>query len=735
MSPMRNLAAASSVLLLAAALLPAGAKASTRLFIVNHVASNDVRAAASWGTSLALATGGGLVFADTATGTTTKVLRQSGGLPSNNLLSVTASPSGLLWIGTADRGIARLRPDGGFLRTLTSFDGLPSDRVQAFFRSGDSIWVATSGGVALFTENPANGQIALRRSDSRASTGGGLVSDDATSFAVWNDTLWCGTNAGLSTFTSGVWRARASLTAERVQALLLDRDSLWIGTKTGLRVYGGGGLGSRGLAVETLSLAAIPAGVGRGTTIGPFVETPDGAESSLGLAGLPIARVQAILRTPSSRVAAGTSAGLARLTGGAIPWEPIRSAGPEWNGGARVSTGGRNVWVTLGNAVPPGLGIGSVMRYDGASWSVLTPASTGDNLQSAGAIGVLAARDGRVWIGHCCSGSLGSSRPRTDRWDPVGNVWDLPAAYNIFTFAQAPSGRVFAAGVEHENGIYIFEGTTAALLDSLTPDNTNAGLTRNNLRGISFDGSGRAWIATVDNGIDRWNGNGTDDHGDDVWTHFAGAGFPSLQGTAIAAVSPGDVWAGTRGGAVRIANDAVDLSSTSRVNAAIGGAAVNDLAVDGDGGVWIATSGGLTRFSDKGVIEQFDTADGLADDDVVALAWDGTREILWAVTAGGISEIHPSSSLRASFDGGSYLYPNPVGAANAPVRLGGITGEVRGEIRDLTGNRLRSFTANPAAPTMWDLRDERGLLVAPGVYIVVLRQGDLTRLLRVAVTR
>ena len=735
MIPIRGLAAACASLLLAAAALPGSAEGATRLFVVNHVASNDVRAAAPWGASLALATNGGLVFADSATGATSKILRQGGGLPSNNLLAVIASPGGLLWIGTADRGIARMRPDGSFLRTLTSFDGLPSDRVQAFFRTGDSIWVATSGGVALFTESSANGQIALRRSDSRASTGGALVSDDVTSFAVRSDTLWCGTNAGLSTFASGVWSARAGVASERVQALLLNRDSLWIGTKTGLRVYAGGAAVSRGLGIETLALGAVPAGVGRGTPIGPYVLSPDGAESSLGLAGLPIARVQALLATPSSRVVAGTNAGMARLVGGTTPWEPVRSAGPEWNGGSRVSAGGQNVWITLGNAVPPGIGIGGVMRYDGTSWSILTSASTGGNLQSAGAIGVLAARDGRVWVGHCCSGSFGSSRPRTDRWDPAGDVWDLPAAYNIYTFAQAPSGRVFAAGVEYENGVYLFDGTTAALLDSLTPDNTSAGLTRNNLRGISFDGAGHAWIATVDNGVDRWNGNGTDDRGDDVWTHFAGAGFPSLQSTAIAAISAGDVWVGTRGGAVRIVNDAVDLSATSRLNAAIGGAAVNDLAVDRDGGVWIATGGGLTRVSPTGVIETFGEADGLADDDVVALAWDGSREILWAVTAGGVSEIHPSGSGRAAFDDGSYVYPNPVAEANAPVRLGGIAGEVRGEIRDLAGNRLQSFRANPAAPSVWDLRDERGAIVAPGVYLVVLRQGDITRVLRVAVTR
>ncbi|HEU4725318.1 MAG TPA: hypothetical protein VFU59_08480, partial [Candidatus Eisenbacteria bacterium] len=663
--------AALALLLAAAALAPSPARAATRLFIVNHVASNDVRAAAPWGAALALATNGGLVFADTATGATSKVLRQGGGIASNNLLSIVASPAGYLWIGTADRGLARYRPDGTFPRTLTSFDGLGTDRVQALLRTGDSIWVATSGGVALFVENPANGQISLRRSDSSASTGGALVSDDVTSFAVWNDTLWCGTNSGLSVFAAGAWSARKNLVSERVQALLVARDSLWIGTKTGLRVYAGGAVASRGLAAETLALASVPDGVGRGTVLGPFVETPGGAEVSLGVIGLPIVRVQMLATTAASRVVAGTAAGLARRVNGPVPWDPVRSNGPEWNGGSRAAAGGGNLWITLGNAAPPGLSIGTLLRYDGAAWSAISNTSSGGNLQTTGAIGVLAAGDGRVWTGHCCSGALGSSRPRIDRWDPSADLWDTPPAYNVYALAQGSTGRVFAAGVEYENGVYLLDGITGAMEDSLTPANTNAGLTRNNLRGVAVDPSGRAWIATVDNGVDRWNGNGTLDHADDVWTHFSGNGFPTLQTTSIAAISTNEVWVGTRGGAVRILNDAIDIATSANVNAAIAGAAVNDLAADGEGGVWIATAGGLTRVSSTGVLESFGEADGLAASDVAALAWDGAREILWAVTAGGVSEIHVSRTTRASFDDGSYVYPNPATATSGSIRLGG----------------------------------------------------------------
>jgi hypothetical protein len=97
--------------------------------------------------------------------------------------------------------------------------------------------------------------------------------------------------------------------------------------------------------------------------------------------------------------------------------------------------------------------------------------------------------------------------------------------------------------------------------------------------------------------------------------------------------------------------------------------------------------------------------------------------------------IHPGFSNRFAFDDRSYLDPNPATAATAAVLLGGISGAVEGEIRDLSGTRLRSFRADPVSTAIWDLRGPGGGPVAPGLYLVVLRQGDLTRTLRLAVTR
>jgi len=129
--------------------------------------TDQVGGLTAWQGKIVAATLGGLVLVDPATREGTKLLASPGGLPSNQVLAVAVGPSGILWAGTADKGVARLVPGGGFKRTLTSFDGLPSDHVQTIYVHGDSVWVGTSGGLVRFDHGRWN----------RFSTAEGLIND------------------------------------------------------------------------------------------------------------------------------------------------------------------------------------------------------------------------------------------------------------------------------------------------------------------------------------------------------------------------------------------------------------------------------------------------------------------------------------------------------------------------------------------------------------------------------
>ncbi|HKO22626.1 MAG TPA: two-component regulator propeller domain-containing protein [Candidatus Eisenbacteria bacterium] len=715
---------------------PAVSRAATAVFITNHVHSDQVGDLTVWQGQVVAATLGGLVFVNSHE--RTKLLASPGGLPSNQVLAVAVGPSGILWAGTADKGVARLVPGGGFKRTLTSFDGLPSDHVQSLYVHGDSVWVGTSGGVALFTEN-AGGQATLRRSDSQASTGGGLVSDDVLAFQQVADTLWVGTSAGLSTFANGVWLNRASTLNVAVRDLIVHQDTLWAATALGPRRYAAGvfSVVAAGHVGGSLAFGKYGAGLVSGSSV-------EGAYFYTGFGWTQYGTVPSGLRLSSFATAtngdlwAGSDRGVA-LGGAGYAWALYHTDGPAVNGVERALVDSRGAWFATGNNVPPGGNLGNVLHYDGTSWSLLAPSTTGNALQSSSVFGLAEDPEGAIWMGHCCSAS--DPLPRTDRYQPDTDAWTALGTTNIFVLTRGPDALMYAGSAELGNGVYVYDPTVPAVVDSLTPLNTQgsavgAGLASNNLRGISFDTSGRGWIAHAAVGLDIWDGRGTlTDHSDDVWQHLA-TGFPSVQTTAVETDGASSGWVGTVAGVVRIVNDVIVPGTTAAINAALPSPAVRDLELDSEGNLWVATTAGLARVAEGSTfVEHWGTAEGLAGDDVRALAWDAAHRTLWVGTTSGISEVVVPQAGATTFTPQSYVYPSPVGPETTALRIGGITGEVTGEIRDVTGAIIQRFRCDPAHDVVWNLLLADGTRARSGVFVVVLRDREEHRMLRVAVVR
>lgn len=715
-----------------------GARGATPIYITNHVHSDQIGGLTIWQGKIVAATLGGLVSVDPATRERTKLLSAPGGLPSNRLLALGVGPSGTLWAGTADRGVARLVPGGGFRRTLTSFDGLPSDRVQTIYVHGDSVWVGTSGGAALFTET-SSGQVTLRRSDSQASTAGGLVSDDVLAFQQVGDTLWVATSAGLSTFSSGVWRSRASTLGVQVRSLALHEDTLWAATPAGPRRYAAGAFTvvAAGHVGSSLAVVSDGARLLSGSGVQGAFRYTGGGWAALGAAPSGF-RPSSFVVAPDGSLWAGTDQGLARYDAGNDAWTFYPTEGPALNSVERAIVATGSAWFATGNNVPPGGNLGNVLRYDGTSWSLLTGSTTGGALQGTSVFGLGSDPLGAVWMGHCCSN--GDPLPRTDRYDPAANAWTTPGATNLFVFARGPDGLMYGGSVELGSGVYVFDPAVPALVDSLTPLNTQGaigtGLASNNLRGIAFDAAGRGWFAHAAAGLDIWDARGTlANHLDDVWNHL-GTGFPSVQTTAVETDGAASGWVGTAAGVVRIRNDVVDPATTTAVNASLASTAVRDLELDSEGNLWIATSSGLARVGASSTfVERWTTAEGLAGDDVRALAWDASSRTLWVGTTSGISEVVTPKAGSAAFTAQSFVYPSPLGPETTSLRIGGITGAVTGEIRDVTGAIVRRFECDPAHDVAWDLLLADGSRARSGVFIVVLRDGAEHRMLRVAVVR
>jgi signal transduction histidine kinase/ligand-binding sensor domain-containing protein len=165
--------------------------------------------------------------------TTTYAVRDV--LLSTVILSLAASKSGDLWVGTPD-GLNRIR--GSAIDSFTSADGLPDDFIRSLLVDADgSLWIGTRRGLAHWTF-AGNGQNAMRSATRKetytqanglgSDLVGAMVRDSAGS-------LWIATFAGLSRLKSGKimnFTTADGLSSNVVTALLPRAGgSLLIGTQ------------------------------------------------------------------------------------------------------------------------------------------------------------------------------------------------------------------------------------------------------------------------------------------------------------------------------------------------------------------------------------------------------------------------------------------------------------------------------------------------------------------------
>jgi len=123
--------------------------------------------------------------------------REPGGLASNNVNVITFDRSGRLWAGTAGHGVSRLSADGSHWDLVNAFDGIPSDSVNVLRADGDTVWVGTTRGIALWDGHLVAGSVP------DAGTLSPFRNNSISGIVVLGDTLVVATG-------DGIWEARLS---------------------------------------------------------------------------------------------------------------------------------------------------------------------------------------------------------------------------------------------------------------------------------------------------------------------------------------------------------------------------------------------------------------------------------------------------------------------------------------------------------------------------------------------
>tara|TARA_R110002126_G_scaffold21598_4_gene77895 strand:- start:6987 stop:9911 length:2925 start_codon:yes stop_codon:yes gene_type:complete len=227
--------------------------------------------------------------------------------------TILSEASGMLWIGTVDRGLLRLYQNRW--EQLSIEQGLPNNRVLALFRDKErSLWVGTNGGVFRLRDAPFTTYTSEQGlADNYVRT---VMSDN-------HHCVYVGSSRGLDSICNGTMThidLSTHAAGQSVLSLALDQQqNLWIGTYTdGVLQYANGQVvahyrSSDGLAAnEVRAILPRPDGsVLVGTAQGLSLIRDGKLSSPVAAASLPSPFIMALHQATDGKVFIGSGAGVA----------------------------------------------------------------------------------------------------------------------------------------------------------------------------------------------------------------------------------------------------------------------------------------------------------------------------------------------------------------------------------------------------------------------------------------
>ncbi|HTM57227.1 MAG TPA: two-component regulator propeller domain-containing protein [Candidatus Udaeobacter sp.] len=694
----------------------------------------------------------GLVVYDRAADRFASITREPGGLASNHLSSLAFDRQGRLWVGTHDAGVSRLSPDGTW-GLLNAFDGLPSLDVNAVRADGDTLWIGTTTGLALFDGTEIRGRLPDGVNPSP------FASDDITGIVVRGDSLWLSTGAGVyyGSISAGLasWTSIATgLPAGPVDALVSDGNTVW--ALAGDRLW-------RAQAGDTW--ASVPGfhsiyhvsddfGTVIASSDSGLFQYSGGAWAPINPSLVSFASPQFTFATTvddAGHVFAANSGGFYEQQQGPTPWIQRYPPGPPGNNVQNVEI---NHGLTYMATYDEGVG-----RYDGSSWTLFFPQGcTSDCAETfydpIFAFGMLADHQGYLWLGTW--GVSVDVMNDTPSPSSVQHLWvstqlsDDRHTWLWSAAADSAGGRWFGMDTpclgcdqQHDPIGIDFYSANGIFLANYAPGKGDSALNmaNNQVRSLAYE-AGRMWVGYAGHGVqwfsvpadttqlkvtfnsihdaDRLDVFSVIPHGDSIWV-FNTADLRLYPG--FGASNNGIGYAIPAGPAPR--------------------GAVHPMDVAPDGTVWLGTANGVRVYHPGGATEDLTAENSpLADDEVRAVRIDRSSGAVWIGTASGLNRfdpgyVAPPPPKLARLD--IKVYPNPVPIANligAAVHIVGNGQRYIARVFSVDGRLIRRLDGGASnGDIVWDGRDDGGGLVRPGLYFVRVEAGGRTATARVTLLR
>jgi ligand-binding sensor domain-containing protein/signal transduction histidine kinase len=490
-------------------------------------------------------------------------------LRSSHILSLLADPSGRLWIGTEEGGLARMA-DGHFESVPLAGVG-PAESISAMFRERNgALWfiVTDKGAVRLQDGRTQLFKDNMDLADDKLPT---LTTDPAVR-------AWLTARNDLLTFRAGSWFSRPSQvppSGSEIIAIQRSRNgNVWLGyprqiaklmesDETADRITRSWGNEFSSALVTTL-VEDQDGKLWVGTlNNGLFYSAQDGGFQPVRAEGLLSQNViTALLEDQQGIIWAGTyRGGLFR-----IKRRTVTTLSPPGAGEVNVQTAcaarDGSVWLGTGGA--------GLFRYAEGKF---THYSKADGLSNLHVCSVFEDRRTNLWVGTWG----GLFLLENDRFQRVIPSTNFPE--RVLALYEDRAGNLWSGTY---GGLARKQGENWTLF---TPAD---GLSNPDVRVLAEDREGNLWVGTAGGGLDRFR--------DGHFTHFgADEGFPQKMVLALLADKDDTLWIGSIGGGLARYKEGKFISFTTQDGLAdnvIGG-----LIEDTVGNLWLSSQNGILRVS------------------------------------------------------------------------------------------------------------------------------------------
>jgi len=699
---------------------------------------NDVLVTA---TGMWAATQGGALFFDFESEQYSRYTLLNG-LAGNRVLSLASDDNGHIWLGTEGFGLSRFRPETGtFDEPFREFEGLS---IRALLVDGNNLYVGSNRGVSLFLIDREEVKETYRK------LGTVLPKDvEVTKLAMADSVLWAGTAEGLAwadTRQANLQDPESWQESKRfvpVRDLLVYQGDVFIASKSGVFRYNwdyqGPGDPDRFFtdfdADDVVSLGMRDRRPAAAVAGGNF-------HSRFNVQFW--TRIPGPIETDSVKALSQTSRDLANTDlwvateGGVRVFNTLTPPPVSLEPGAnrfyemKLLENG-DLWVTsTPNDQQESFGVYQ-LAADG--WHIHNEAS---GLPLDDLVSLETDAEGRIWVGSWGRGV--SVRSSTGAWLNMNTdnsiLQGLPPDGKfavVSDMARDAQGNMWLVNVRF--GLVVVDRFPAPTRSHLVQQES-LGFTGLDINKMLIGDDGLKWLTTPLDGFGVYDDGGTPyDSADDQAVFINRLIDPRLSSdrvTDLVVGLDGTVWIGTNAGLNSVRGRFSRLEGTFEVDSwrlyttsdGLPSAEINDLEIDGNGNVWVATETGLSQIGLDGEIAFTLTRanSGLINDRITSLLFDSDQGELWIGTFEGLSRLAVTTGTTEQPRDRSGVFPNPFSASEGLEQLT-FTGLPLGaslDIYNLGGELVAQVPGQPGVGTLtWDGLNTAGFVVGSGIYYFV----------------